>query len=105
MPWTGPHNEEDKAMVKLYTTLFANFIRTGDPSTKDRHWAPYLPLEGAYININSPSDAEMSRCLPIPADRLNLWRDMVKVKENLQEDYLVECQARDIMLDQCNANY
>ncbi|XP_059097739.1 esterase E4-like [Tigriopus californicus] len=105
MPWTGPHNEEDKAMVKLYTTLFANFIRTGDPSIEDRHWAPYLPLEGAYININSPSDVEMSRCLPIPADRLNLWRDMVKVKENLQEDYLVECQARDIMLDQCNANY
>lgn len=93
MPWAGPHNEEDKAMVKLYTTMFANFIRDGNPSIEGKSWTPYSPSQGIYMNINSPSDVELSRCLPLPEDRLNFWQDILQIRSKIAQDFEPWCPA------------
>ncbi|XP_059097835.1 esterase FE4-like isoform X2 [Tigriopus californicus] len=94
MPWAGPHNEEDKRMVKLYTSMIGNFIRSGNPSLEQNSWLPFRPGRGRLLNFNSPFDAQMSRCLPFPLPRLSFWRQILNVPWFLHWDYLT-CSLND----------
>lgn len=109
MPWAGPHNEEDKRMVKIFTTMIGNFIRSGNPSLERKLWLPYFPGQGRVMHFNSPIDVEMSRCLPFPFSRLNLWRHILNISTFVQGDYLTcalaDHETTDVDVNEEDANY
>ena len=73
-------NFMDYRQSKVLVALWKNFVKTGNPSTKDIVWEPIKDMEtGAYLNIKTSSVMERSKDVE---ERMKFWDDLLNGTPN-----------------------
>ncbi len=79
-------SDADLSMARRYTGYIAQFVRSGRPSAHADDWPRYEPGHGVYMIIDG-DDTRLSGAPPFPKARMDIWRKLHHVEEDILEDF------------------